>query len=358
MDVFITILGKLKHFKISFSRDSVEEGSDPPAPTDILSSWKAALVCVIILALYVVLGILFYSFTEGWDAGDAFYYTIVTCVTVGYGDFAPTKTGTKIFTIFFIFAGISMAGVALGILGSYIVKQQQEVIQKALSRKKKKKKLHAVEGEEPVKKKESFFTRVNKKIRKLPGVVYFRKVTSPAVRKLLTSFLIVFFMVCLGAVVTIFNEGFSTVDGFYWASVTCTTVGYGDIPLKLKSTRIFAAFYIMVGCLSVASSVGNFAGIFIERQQEKAKQQILNQKLTRKSIEMMDKDNDGLVSPIEFAEFMLIRTGKVTKEEFQEVLDTFARLDVDKSGNLDQDDLKKLEDEIEEEEKEEEESDE
>ena len=104
------------------------------------------------------------------------------------------------------------------------------------------------------------------------------------------SFSIVVIVVFIGAGVVSSNEDLAFYDGFYWAckdievlnsqfliAVTCTTVGYGDIPLTKQSTRIFAAFYILVGCFAVASSVGNFANVFIERQQQRQKEKILKQ---------------------------------------------------------------------------------
>src|SRR3989442_13984016 len=43
-----------------------------------------------ILAIQVALGLLI-GFVEGWSLGDAFYFTFVTGLTIGYGDIVPRQ---------------------------------------------------------------------------------------------------------------------------------------------------------------------------------------------------------------------------------------------------------------------------
>jgi voltage-gated potassium channel len=53
-------------------------------------------------------GTAFYSLVEGWDPLDALYFSVTTLATVGYGDFAPATAPGKIFTIFFVLAGVGV----------------------------------------------------------------------------------------------------------------------------------------------------------------------------------------------------------------------------------------------------------
>ena len=46
---------------------------------------------------------------------QALYFTVVTLTTIGYGDLAPTSSGTQIFRIVFILIGL---GVFLALLTS------------------------------------------------------------------------------------------------------------------------------------------------------------------------------------------------------------------------------------------------
>lgn len=60
------------------------------------------------LIIVLSVGTLFYRITEQWSWVDSLYFTVVTLATVGYGDFAPTTTVSKLFTIVYIFIGIGL----------------------------------------------------------------------------------------------------------------------------------------------------------------------------------------------------------------------------------------------------------
>ena len=44
--------------------------------------------------------------TEPWNVVDSLYFVVVSISTVGYGDFAPTDTGSQLFTVVFCLIGI------------------------------------------------------------------------------------------------------------------------------------------------------------------------------------------------------------------------------------------------------------
>jgi len=54
------------------------------------------------------LGTVFYHLVEGFSWLDAYYFSVVTLATVGYGDFTPHTPLGKLFTTFFIFVGVGI----------------------------------------------------------------------------------------------------------------------------------------------------------------------------------------------------------------------------------------------------------
>ena len=61
-----------------------------------------------LMIILVGTGSTFYHFVEKWNWLDSLYFTVVTMATVGYGDFAPTKPESKIFTMLLIVVGIAV----------------------------------------------------------------------------------------------------------------------------------------------------------------------------------------------------------------------------------------------------------
>jgi hypothetical protein len=82
--------------------------------------WKELMVPVVTLAVYVLVGYIFYNQEEGWGLIDSAYFAVLTITTVGYGDLVPTSDGSKVFTIIYAFLGIGLVGTALGQVASWI----------------------------------------------------------------------------------------------------------------------------------------------------------------------------------------------------------------------------------------------
>jgi voltage-gated potassium channel len=53
--------------------------------------------------------------------GDAFWYSLVTITTVGYGDYYPVTTGGRITAMFIMFMGVGIIGALASILASLLV---------------------------------------------------------------------------------------------------------------------------------------------------------------------------------------------------------------------------------------------
>jgi voltage-gated potassium channel len=77
----------------------------------VTSAWRRdpqfrSLVFLVVITLLG--GTIFYSTVEGWSVVDAFYFSVTTLTTVGLGDLTPTTTISKLFTVVYIFAELSI----------------------------------------------------------------------------------------------------------------------------------------------------------------------------------------------------------------------------------------------------------
>lgn len=59
-------------------------------------------------------GTLGYVVIEGWSFFDAFYMTVITLATIGYGETHPLSDAGRVFTILLILVGLGLGTVALG----------------------------------------------------------------------------------------------------------------------------------------------------------------------------------------------------------------------------------------------------
>ena len=87
-------------------------------PLQLTTTQWASLGAIVVVQLYGTLGTfaLRDQFAEVETVTDAFYYTLVTASTVGYGDVVPLTEGARLFSMSVLLTGVASFGVALGTL--------------------------------------------------------------------------------------------------------------------------------------------------------------------------------------------------------------------------------------------------
>ena len=76
------------------------------------------------VVLVIALGVVFYGLAEDWSLADSLYFTVIALTTIGFGDFAPTTTLSRLFTTVYAIIGVGL----IGILVHLIVSNAQQVI--------------------------------------------------------------------------------------------------------------------------------------------------------------------------------------------------------------------------------------
>lgn len=57
---------------------------------------------------------------------DAYYFTVITLTTIGYGDMSPTVPLTRIFTTFYVFVGLGIIAGLIGVIGEAVIEDANE----------------------------------------------------------------------------------------------------------------------------------------------------------------------------------------------------------------------------------------
>lgn len=81
-------------------------------------------IAIITILGLLLMGTIIYAFLEGWTLVDSLYFTAITLTTIGYGDLYPTNPTSKLFTVFFVFAGVGTLLFSLSVVVEYNFKKR------------------------------------------------------------------------------------------------------------------------------------------------------------------------------------------------------------------------------------------
>lgn len=130
---------------------------------------------------------------------------------------------------------------------------------------------------------------------------------SAAARKILgrnhlgTTLMVSFIIVILaGTMMSVIDPNIETpMDGIWWAWVTITTVGYGDIVPGSTAGRLFGALLILLGIALFSMLTASFSAFFLAQGEEKiSRQELENNRqvvLLQQRIEALEAKIDRLL---------------------------------------------------------------
>lgn len=119
-------------------------------------------IYALIFAVFVMLGLgtILFSLLEGWSLLDSFYFVAMTATTVGYGDFFPTHSISKLITVFYSLSIVPLVLYSFSMVARY---QTDKVYQK-IHRIEMKQQDQIEEHEEDIEKTEKIIKKQKKEI--------------------------------------------------------------------------------------------------------------------------------------------------------------------------------------------------
>jgi voltage-gated potassium channel len=79
-----------------------------------------------LLSTIIAIGTVFFRWAEGWSWVDAYFFSVVTLSTVGYGEPVPVTVIGKLGTTVFIFLGLGVFALVIQKIG-FVAAQRREL---------------------------------------------------------------------------------------------------------------------------------------------------------------------------------------------------------------------------------------
>ncbi|MDO8511365.1 MAG: potassium channel family protein [Nanoarchaeota archaeon] len=97
-----------------------------------MKAYSKIIVAISALFTWIVTGTLIFHRLEAWSWVQAFYFSVATITTVGYGDLHPTTDLSRIVVSLYIISGVSISLVSLTVIGSSLLaKHEKDFLQRA-----------------------------------------------------------------------------------------------------------------------------------------------------------------------------------------------------------------------------------
>jgi Ca2+-binding EF-hand superfamily protein len=261
------------------------------ATSTVFARWAMPIVIC-----HLMLGMVVLAWLEAWTQRDALYFCVTLLTTVGYGDLAPKTHAAKVFCCVYVVCGISIVSASLGVV-------------------------------------------IGRMYAKVTTNKMFSSFGSDHTGRMLSAMSSMVAVIITGAFFAHRTEGWAALDSIYWAVITCSSVGLGDLVVSAEH-RSFSTCYLLIAVGAFASAAASIAHVFADMEVQHAITAFLAEGVNEDLIVEMDEDGGGSVDKYEFLSYLLVHTGKVTKHEIQGINNMFSSLDRDGSGTIDKDDIR------------------
>eukprot|EP00930_Biecheleria_cincta_P032545 TRINITY_DN22584_c0_g2_i1.p1 TRINITY_DN22584_c0_g2~~TRINITY_DN22584_c0_g2_i1.p1 ORF type:complete len:432 (+),score=63.24 TRINITY_DN22584_c0_g2_i1:94-1389(+) len=280
-------------------------------------SRQTALLLVAFPA-YLILACAIYMPMENWSPGDCIYYAVVVLSTVGYGDYLPTSDGSKVLTILFVHFGLVIVATAVSIL-----------LRIAATSAAKRAKAQVCDEDIGI------FDEAAKKRRLYTRAAY-----------LAAIYLVLLLLGMIGFAVDVeWGEGSGDkwLNGLYLATITLTTVGFGDFSPTSSGGKFFACVLMLIGIPAFGASLAALSDAIFGDDAGVKQLQVIQGGLTEEKFASIDTfvrkmrdqglgnyagQGDGSISRFEYMCFMIVSNKITDLDNLKRVMSNFEEVNV------------------------------
>ena len=288
---------------------------------------------------------------------DTTYFVFITILTIGYGDVFPTTDAGKSYVIVFILVGACLGSVILGYVAEWVLATQERVLEAVARRRARmmsadvskirdrlrdptRRSVGAAERGESAKtasdaRRETANDDVSRETSSPDADASADANNLPVMKALFT----VLFFTTVGALSMMAIESLSFTDAFYWAVVTVTTVGYGDVAPRTDAGKLFVCFFATFAVGTVGWAISTIAEVYIKASlTNDANEKLERCRVTPEYLAEVG-GKKGYVTRLDFFKATLVSLGKATNEDLATIDARFGELDVNDDGKLSIEDL-------------------
>lgn len=274
--------------------------------------WRAKtleiFIRVSIVTVYFTLGCVFYCLRENWSIMDSIYYITVSVSTIGYGDLVCSDDDCRLFSVFYIGAGIVIVvGMITRAIGGFLSTYQERI------------------------------QELGKGIMELSGTKRRRKIFYLYSLHILYATLLLGFPLIIGSVLFYLlarnDMDVTPTMALYWAMQTCSTIGWGDVKLTAAWDKFWIVIYVFMSIAFVTAAIAQVSSLRLTIQTYKRQEMLVNKRLAMSLVSQLDVSGRG-VDKFEFLAAMLVTLEKVKPEDVANILHQFDELDSSKRGVL------------------------
>ncbi|CEL54017.1 Outward-rectifier potassium channel TOK1 OS=Saccharomyces cerevisiae (strain ATCC 204508 / S288c) GN=TOK1 PE=1 SV=1 [Rhizoctonia solani AG-1 IB] len=236
----------LLHWALEFKRNSSHD-NQPTTPAHTKIQIRVAgrhfMLQNTMLTALIALTALIFSRIEEWTYLQGIYFTIVTFLTVGFGDFYPTKPSTKVLVFPLGLLGITLLANCITMIVSFFSKHQKKHKAQVRAEREKEWQISQMKSENPSLEREVEF------LSQLHDQQGWREQGVDLAQSLL-GFLVFWFA---GAAIFGAVESWSYGDGLYFCYVFFLSIGYGDFAPISPAGRVIFIVYSIIAVPIMAS---------------------------------------------------------------------------------------------------------